>query len=142
MNEPTFGTKRKSQIQTYLEQNNGAGVQHMALLTDDIFSTIRSMREMASLGGFELMARPSSAYYEELPSRLGDSLDESQYAQVQELGLLADRDDQGILLQIFTRPVGDRPTLFLEIIQRIGCVEVADDGQEYQRGGCGGFGRG
>ena len=60
----------------------------------------------------------------------------------QELGLLADRDDQGILLQIFTRPVGDRPTLFLEIIQRIGCVESDDNGNHIQRGGCGGFGKG
>jgi hypothetical protein len=67
---------------------------------------------------------------------IGDSLTDYQYKMVRELGLLADRDDQGVLLQVFTKPVGDRPTLFLEIIQRIGCLQ--DDGS--QRGGCGGFG--
>merc|ERR1711871_65490 len=63
LNEPTYGTKRKSQIQTYLEQNNGAGVQHMALLTDDIFHTVGRIRAMGPMGGFEFMAKPSVEYY-------------------------------------------------------------------------------
>ena len=88
LNEPTYGTKRKSQIQTYLEQNRGEGVQHMALLTDDIFHAVRRMREMGSFGGFEFMPQPSAGYYVELPSRLGDALSKEQYSQVQELGLL------------------------------------------------------
>uniref|UniRef100_A0A6T7BA56 4-hydroxyphenylpyruvate dioxygenase n=1 Tax=Florenciella parvula TaxID=236787 RepID=A0A6T7BA56_9STRA len=138
MNEPTYGTRRKSQIQTYLEQNEGEGVQHMALLTDDIFTTIRSIRSMTRFGGFQLMGRPSDAYYRELPGRLGDALTPDEYAQVEELGLLADLDDAGVLLQVFTRPVGDRPTLFLEIIQRIGCI----DEKGAQEAGCGGFGKG
>jgi len=67
--------RRKSQIQTYLEQNEGAGLQHLALKTDDIFATIRQMREAEEMfGGFELMKRPSDEYYRELPDRLGDQL--------------------------------------------------------------------
>mmetsp|Transcript_375 Transcript_375/g.434 ORF Transcript_375/g.434 Transcript_375/m.434 type:complete len:441 (+) Transcript_375:292-1614(+) len=138
LNEPTYGTKRKSQIQTYLEQNNGEGVQHMALFTPDIFTTMKQMREASEYGGFEFMDRQKDRYYDNLPKRLGDSLTEYQYKMVRELGLLADEDDQGVLLQVFTKPIGDRPTLFLEIIQRIGCLQ--EDGT--QRGGCGGFGKG
>ena len=85
-----------------------------------------------------LACRPSDAYYRELPGRLGDALTPDEYAQVEELGLLADLDDAGVLLQVFTRPVGDRPTLFLEIIQRIGCI----DEKGAQEAGCGGFGKG
>lgn len=67
--------RRKSQIQTYLEQNEGAGLQHLALKTDDIFATIRQMREAEEMfGGFELMKRPSDEYYRDLPDRLGDQL--------------------------------------------------------------------
>jgi len=150
LNEPTFGTKRKSQIQTYLEQNDGEGVQHMALFTNDIFSTMRKMQRATRFGGFEFVDPPGKSYYANLRSRLGTSLCEDQYRQVEELGLLADKDDQGVLLQVFTRPVGDRPTLFLEIIQRIGCaIEPASgDKQEaqpqppLQKPGCGGFGKG
>jgi len=139
LNEPTFGTKRKSQIQTYLEQNNGEGVQHMALFTNDIFSTMQSMR--AAMGGFEFMDPPGDAYYASVRQRLGSSLSEEQYRRIQELGLLADEDDQGVLLQVFTKPVGDRATLFLEIIQRIGCV-VPGASPPIQKPGCGGFGKG
>ena len=89
----------------------------MALFTSDIFSTMRQMREATDYGGFDFMDRQPDSYYNELPSRLGDSLSAEQYQKVQELGILADKDDQGVLLQIFTKPVGDRPTLFLEIIQ-------------------------
>eukprot|EP00529_Nitzschia_sp_RCC80_P018881 CAMPEP_0113505324 /NCGR_PEP_ID=MMETSP0014_2-20120614/35247_1 /TAXON_ID=2857 /ORGANISM="Nitzschia sp." /LENGTH=507 /DNA_ID=CAMNT_0000400611 /DNA_START=25 /DNA_END=1545 /DNA_ORIENTATION=- /assembly_acc=CAM_ASM_000159 len=122
LNEPTSG-RRKSQIQTYLEQNEGAGLQHLALKTSDIFKTIRKMKDVqqTSLLGFELMKRPSDEYYKELPDRLGDQLTPSQYEELEELGILADADDEGVLLQLFTKPVGDRPTFFFEIIQRIGC---------------------
>jgi 4-hydroxyphenylpyruvate dioxygenase len=144
LNEPTEG-RRKSQIQTYLEQNEGPGLQHLALKTDDIFSTIRHLREMEEVGGFELMTRPSDGYYRELPQRLGDKLSSAQYADLEELGILADADDEGILLQIFTKPIGDRPTFFFEIIQRVGCeyrLDDSDDSVIMNRPGCGGFGQG
>lgn len=121
INEPTFGTKRKSQIQTYLEQNHGAGVQHLALKTDDIFETMTELRKRSHIGGFQFMPRASDKYYKNLPNKIGNSLTAEQLKKVEELGLLADKDDQGVLLQVFTKPVGDRPTLFLEIIQRVGC---------------------
>ena len=141
INEPTFGTRRKSQIQTYLEQNEGAGVQHMALKTSDIFHTLAEMRKRSLLGGFEFMPRPSDAYYAALPTRIGTELSAEQYTRIEALGLLVDKDEAGILLQIFTKPVGDRPTLFFEIIQRIGCMTEVQ-GQMEQSAGCGGFGKG
>lgn len=151
INEPTNG-RRKSQIQTYLEQNEGSGVQHIALKTKDIFSTIRKMRQLErGMFGFELMKQPSDAYYQELPGRLGDQLTPTQYEQLEEFGILADSDEEGILLQVFTKPVGDRPTFFFEIIQRIGCVAKYDDEEEEggegvfdatEQPGCGGFGQG
>lgn len=150
INEPTEG-KRKSQIQTYLEQNEGPGLQHIAIKTNDIFETISKMRNAEeNFGGFELMVRASDNYYKELPSRLGDKLTEDQYKRLEELGILADADEEGVLLQIFTKPLGDRPTLFLEIIQRIGCVLPDDDFEVTEemnkkireRPGCGGFGQG
>ena len=149
LNEPTFGTRRKSQIQTYLEQNCGEGVQHIALSTNDVFYTMENMRSASGSGGFEFMERPGADYYVNLRRRLGASLDEAQYTKIEELGLLADKDDQGVLLQVFTKPVGDRATLFLEIIQRIGCIMGGDPsgkgsagGKEWQKPGCGGFGKG
>lgn len=147
LNEPTEG-RRKSQIQTFLEQNEGPGMQHIAIKSNDIFETIEKMRHAEEmLGGFELMVRPSDAYYRELPTRLGDKLDETQYDRLEELGILADADEEGVLLQIFTKPLGDRPTVFLEIIQRIGCVieDASDDNVDENfnvRPGCGGFGQG
>ena len=85
----------------------------------------------------------------ELPSRIGDVLTREQYAECEELGILVDKDDQGVLMQIFTRPFGDRPTIFFEIIQRIGCeeaklLEVAGKPVSVveQAAGCGGFGKG
>ena len=144
LNEPTEG-KRKSQIQTYLEQNEGPGLQHIAIKTDDIFETITKMRHAEdNFGGFELMVRPSDEYYRDLPSRLGNKLSVDQYERLEELGILADADEEGVLLQIFTKPLGDRPTLFLEIIQRIGCVieQDEDTGRIKERPGCGGFGQG
>ncbi|KAL0912245.1 hypothetical protein M5K25_018207 [Dendrobium thyrsiflorum] len=142
MNEPVHGTKRRSQIQTYLDHNVGAGVQHLALATDDVLQTLREMKAKSPAGGFEFMPPPVPTYYVNLRRRAGDVLSEEQMKQCEELGVLVDRDDQGVLLQIFTRPVGDRPTLFLEIIQRIGCMTKDEEGKEYQKGGCGGFGKG
>lgn len=142
MNEPVFGTKRKSQIQTYLEHNEGAGVQHLALVSEDIFRTLREMRKRSGVGGFEFMPSPPPTYYKNLKNRAGDVLTDEQIKQCEELGVLVDRDDQGTLLQIFTKPVGDRPTIFIEIIQRVGCMLKDEEGKTYQKGGCGGFGKG
>lgn len=165
VNEPTHGTKRRSQIQTYLEQHGGPGVQHLALKTDDIFATLRAMRSAGDgFGGFEFLRSADAAYYSRLPARLAGApgaLSAEQIAECEALGVLVDRDDQGVLLQIFTKPLGDRPTLFLEIIQRVGCrlkrrdeadaawerehgeeAVRADAGAYPQAGGCGGFGKG
>lgn len=97
-----------------------------------------------NLFGFELMKRPSDNYYKELPERLGDQLTQEQYKELEELGILADSDEEGILLQLFTKPIGDRPTFFFEIIQRIGCVIAYEEETEVaiERPGCGGFGQG
>ncbi len=112
INEPAEGRK-KSQIEEYLDFNNGPGAQHVAFLTDDIIATVK--RLVAS--GVDFLMVPES-YYEELPSRVGE-IDEAVDA-IAELGVLVDRDDEGYLLQLFTKPVEDRPTLFYEIIQRKG----------------------
>jgi 4-hydroxyphenylpyruvate dioxygenase len=112
INEPAEGT-RKSQIEEYLEYFGGPGVQHIALITDDIVRTVSELRGR----GVEFLMTPD-AYYDELPDRIGP-IDES-LADLRSMGILADRDDEGYLLQIFTRPVGPRPTLFFEIIERHG----------------------
>lgn len=112
INEPAEG-KRKSQIQEYLEFYNGAGVQHLAILTEDIVSTVSILRK----NGVEFLNTPDS-YYEMLSDRVGD-IDE-EIDKLRELSILVDRDDEGYLLQIFTKPIVDRPTLFIEIIQRKG----------------------
>lgn len=142
INEPVHGTKRKSQIQTYLEHNEGPGVQHLALVSEDIFRTLREMRKRSGVGGFEFMPSPPPTYYKNLKNRAGDVLTDEQIKECEELGILVDRDDQGTLLQIFTKPVGDRPTIFIEIIQRVGCMLKDEEGKDYQKGGCGGFGKG
>lgn len=143
INEPTYGTKRKSQIQTYLEQNEGAGLQHLALKCDDIFHTLGEMRKRTLVGGFDFMPHPGKDYYKRLPSRVGDSLTAEEIKKCDELGILVDKDDQGVLLQIFTKPVGDRPTLFCEIIERRGCEAFDAKGHPVEQvGGCGGFGKG
>jgi 4-hydroxyphenylpyruvate dioxygenase len=110
INEPAQG-KKKSQIDEYLEFYRGAGVQHVAIITHDIVSTVTALRDR----GVEFLRVPTT-YYQELQSRVG-KIDES-VERLQELGILVDRDDEGYLLQIFTKPVQDRPTLFYEIIQR------------------------
>ena len=160
--------------QTYLEQNEGPGLQHLALKTNDIIATMREMRARSEAGGFEFMPRPCDAYYRALPARIvsrllgggggmrawaaalrarrspraggcpwraptaapapapraaaaaaGRPLSAAQYAALEELGILADKDDLGVLLQIFTKPLGDRPTIFIEIIERVGCTKDA-----------------
>ncbi|CAA7405449.1 unnamed protein product [Spirodela intermedia] len=143
LNEPIHGTKRRSQIQTFLDHNEGPGLQHLALSSGDVLATLRKMRAAAACGGgFEFMPPPPATYYRNLRRRAADVLTEEQMAACEELGVLVDRDDQGVLLQIFTKPVGDRPTIFLEIIQRIGCMVKEEGRKEYQKGGCGGFGKG
>lgn len=112
INEPAEG-KRKSQIQEYLEFYNGPGVQHLAILTEDIVKTVTTLRK----NGVEFLNTPAS-YYDMLSERVG-KIDE-EIDQLRELSILVDRDDEGYLLQIFTKPIVDRPTLFIEIIQRKG----------------------
>lgn len=112
INEPAGG-KKKSQVEEYLEFYNGEGVQHVALATADIVETVTQLRDR----GVEFLVVPSS-YYDDLLSRVG-RIDED-LAPLKELGILVDRDDEGYLLQIFTKPVEDRPTVFFEIIQRKG----------------------
>ena len=112
INEPAEGRK-KSQIEEYLEFYNGPGVQHLALATDDILTTVSKLREQ----GVEFLRVPDT-YYSELEDRVG-KIDES-VEDLKKLNLLVDRDEEGYLLQIFTRPVEDRPTVFFEIIQRKG----------------------
>lgn len=112
INEPAVG-KKKSQIDEYLEYYVGPGVQHMALATDDIVHTVSALRDR----GVEFLAPPTT-YYAELQARVGQ-IDEP-VDSLAELGILVDRDPDGYLLQIFTRPVQDRPTVFYEIIQRKG----------------------
>ena len=112
INEPAKG-RRKSQIEEYLNFHNGPGVQHVALATDDIVKTVRAMRD-----NDVSFLRVPKAYYDMLPDRVGP-IDES-LSDIAELGILVDRDDEGYLLQIFTKPVEDRPTLFFEVIERHG----------------------
>jgi 4-hydroxyphenylpyruvate dioxygenase len=112
INEPAQG-KRKSQIDEYLEFHNGAGVQHIALATTDIVGTVSELTDR----GVEFLRTPES-YYEEVPGRVGEIKEDIE--DLHRLGILVDRDDEGYLLQIFTKPTGDRPTLFFEIIERHG----------------------
>lgn len=112
INEPAEGRK-KSQIEEYLDYYQGPGVQHLALITGDIIGTVRELKAR----GLEFLRVPQ-AYYEALPDRIG-AIKES-YDDIAELGILADRDDEGYLLQIFSRPIQDRPTVFIEVIQRRG----------------------
>ncbi|KAB2613313.1 4-hydroxyphenylpyruvate dioxygenase [Pyrus ussuriensis x Pyrus communis] len=142
MNEPVYGRKRKSQIQTYLEHNEGAGVQHLALVSEDILRTLREMRSRSGVGGFQFMPAPPPTYYRNLKKRVGDVLTDKQIKECEELGILVDRDDQETLPQIFTKPVGDRPTIFVEIIQRVGCTLKDEEGKVQQKGGYGGFRKG
>ncbi|MDZ4751718.1 MAG: 4-hydroxyphenylpyruvate dioxygenase [Flavobacteriales bacterium] len=112
INEPAEGRK-KSQIEEYIDFYNGAGVQHIAVATDNIIETVTALQNR----GVEFLNVPSS-YYETVLDRVG-KIDED-LAPLRDLGILIDRDDEGYLLQIFTKPVLDRPTMFFEIIQRKG----------------------
>lgn len=114
INEPAAGLK-KSQIEEYLEFYGGAGVQHLAVATDDIVKTVSELRQR----GIEFLRVPDT-YYDTLRSRVG-TIDED-IAQLKALNILVDRDDEGYLLQIFTKPVQPRPTMFFEIIQRKGAT--------------------
>ncbi len=113
INEPAEG-KKKSQIEEYLDFYEGEGVQHIAIATNDIVATVRDLKSR----GVEFLDAPPNAYYEDLTNRVG-KIDED-IAPLQELGILVDSDEEGYLLQLFTKPVEDRPTLFFEIIQRKG----------------------
>jgi 4-hydroxyphenylpyruvate dioxygenase len=112
INEPAEG-KKKSQIEEYIDFYNGSGVQHIAVATSNIIETVTQLRDR----GIEFLRVPS-AYYDTVLDRVGE-IDED-LAPLKELGILIDRDDEGYLLQIFTKPVVDRPTMFFEIIQRKG----------------------
>jgi len=112
LNEPAEGRK-KSQIEEYLDFYGGPGVQHVAMSTSDIVRTVRTLRE-----NDVTFLRVPETYYEALPQRVGEIPED--LAELAELGILVDRDDEGYLLQIFTAPVEDRPTVFFEIIERHG----------------------
>ena len=114
INEPAEGRK-KSQIEEYLAFYGGPGVQHVAIATEDIVATVRALRA----NGVELLDTPD-AYYADLGQRIG-AIDED-VAVLRDLSILVDRDDRGYMLQIFTKPLQDRPTLFFEIIQRRGSL--------------------
>lgn len=117
INEPAEGNKR-SQIEEYLDFYEDAGVQHLAVATDDIIKTVTALKAR----GVEFLPPPPQAYYDEIPERLGAHRDmmKEDLKELQKLSILVDADEEGYLLQIFTKPVEDRPTLFFEIIQRMG----------------------
>jgi 4-hydroxyphenylpyruvate dioxygenase len=114
INEPAEG-RRKSQIQEYLDYNEAPGVQHVAMQTSDIVATVETLRDHGVL-----LLKTPEAYYEDLPGRVG--VIEQDFADLERLGILADRDEDGYLLQIFTKNAQDRPTLFFEVIERHGAT--------------------
>ncbi len=117
INEPAEG-KKKSQIEEYLDFYEGPGAQHIAVATDDIIKTVSELKAR----GVEFLPPPPQAYYDAIPERLGVHRDmmKEDIKELQKLSILVDADEEGYLLQIFTKPVEDRPTLFFEIIQRMG----------------------
>jgi 4-hydroxyphenylpyruvate dioxygenase len=117
INEPAKGNKR-SQIEEYLDFYESAGVQHIAIATDDIIATVTQLRAR----GVEFLSAPPKSYYDAIPNRLGAHMDmmKEDLSSLQDLAIMIDADEEGYLLQIFTKPVEDRPTLFYEIIQRMG----------------------
>ena len=112
INEPAEGRK-KSQIEEYIDFYQGAGVQHIAVATDNIVSTVTALKDR----GVEFLYVPDN-YYDDILDRVGEI--EEDLEPLRKLGILIDRDDEGYLLQLFTKPVVDRPTMFFEIIQRKG----------------------
>jgi 4-hydroxyphenylpyruvate dioxygenase len=117
INEPAEGKKR-SQIEEYLDFYGGPGVQHIAIATDDIIKTVSQLRAR----GIEFLSAPPSEYYKAIPERLGQHMGmmKEDISKIEELAIMVDADEDGYLLQIFTKPQQDRPTLFFEIIQRMG----------------------
>ncbi len=117
INEPAEG-KKKSQIEEYLDFYEGSGVQHIAVATDDIIRTVSKLRSR----GIEFLSTPPEEYYRAVPGRLEEFSHElrEDIETLKNLGIMIDADEEGYLLQIFTKPVEDRPTLFFEIIQRMG----------------------
>lgn len=117
INEPAKAKKR-SQIEEYLDFYEGPGVQHIAVATDNIIETVSQLRAR----GIEFLSAPPQAYYDEIPVRLGEHMKmmKEDIKELQKLSIMIDADEEGYLLQIFTKPVEDRPTLFFEIIQRMG----------------------
>ncbi len=117
INEPAKAEKR-SQIEEYLDFYEDCGVQHLAVATDDIIGTVRQLRA----NGVEFLPPPPQTYYDAIPKRLGSHMElmKEDISVLKELSILVDADEEGYLLQIFTKPVEDRPTLFFEIIQRMG----------------------
>lgn len=117
INEPAEG-KKKSQIEEYLDFYESPGVQHIAIATDDIIKTVMELRAR----GVEFLSPPPHSYYEEIPARLGKHMEmmHEDLSVIEKLAIMVDADEDGYLLQIFTKPVEDRPTLFFEIIQRMG----------------------
>ena len=118
INEPAEG-KRKSQIEEYLEFNSGPGVQHIAMQSDDIVRTVEAMQER----GLVFLDTPD-AYYDEVEGRVGEIAED--YSDLQRLRILADRDEDGYLLQIFTKTAQDRPTVFFEVIERHGATTFGE----------------
>ena len=117
INEPAEGKKR-SQIEEYLDFYEGPGVQHIAVATDDIIKSVSQLKA----NGIEFLSHPPQAYYDAIPERLKDHMHKfkEDIVELQKLGIMIDADEEGYLLQIFTKPIEDRPTLFFEIIQRMG----------------------
>tara|TARA_B110000003_G_scaffold276437_1_gene322878 strand:- start:682 stop:1857 length:1176 start_codon:yes stop_codon:yes gene_type:complete len=117
INEPAKGAKR-SQIEEYLDFYEGPGVQHIAVATDNILKTVAQLK----VRGIEFLPPPPQAYYDDIPRRLGVHMKvmKEDIKELQKLSILVDADEEGYLLQIFTKPIEDRPTLFFEIIQRMG----------------------
>ena len=118
LNEPAEG-KRKSQIDEYLEYYGGAGAQHIAVATRDIVGCVEQLKAR----GIEFLNTPET-YYDDVPERIGEIKEDLE--DLRRLGILVDRDDEGYLLQIFTKPIGDRPTVFLEVIERHGARGFGD----------------
>ena len=118
INEPAEG-KRKSQIEEYLEFNHGPGVQHIAMQSEDIVGTVAALKER----GVRFLDTPET-YYEEVEGRVGEISED--YADLQRLKILADRDEDGYLLQIFTKTAQDRPTIFFEVIERHGATTFGE----------------
>jgi 4-hydroxyphenylpyruvate dioxygenase len=119
INEPAKGNK-KSQIEEYLDFYEDSGVQHLAVATDDIIKTVAQLKAR----GVEFLPPPPQSYYDDIPNRLGVHKDmmKEDINELQKLSILVDADEDGYLLQIFTKPIEDRPTLFFEIIQRMGAT--------------------